>query len=448
MPDHDAHLLAAATALVSQACTNHLIRPDRNGILRALRCGSRLVAVCPGCAAQVHGDYTRIMRSGLFDLGGDFLFFLLTLTAGSFGPVHRVAKEPGHVTRCHCGRKHDAVEDADLRGIPIDICTYRYADAIDFNASLGTLWNATRTALVKRFPELAYAAVVEDQARGASHLHVFVRLPARVATESTSALITRVAAKASARSPATKRVQRWGAQIDCRRIAPDADLGRTVSYLTKATGYLLKDVADSGGGRSERQEAHWSALRAAALAYRCEKCQKKESWTIPSMLFCASHDPRQPGTTGSPEGLALRRLPSGTWIDPASGLLLAHDTGEVVGDTSDCLACAGARHRDFLERTRCDRALHWRHGRRMQTVLISRGSKNRPGWSVGGLTRNKLKQERIAWAEQQSIGQDPDTAAQQSLQRAESLRGLRAFVDVRQRKAEAGLPFDPGEHAA
>lgn len=58
-----------------------------------VRCQSRRSAVCPSCAAQYRGDWQRLARSGMYDADGQpvkgFRYYFITLSAPSFGAVHR-----------------------------------------------------------------------------------------------------------------------------------------------------------------------------------------------------------------------------------------------------------------------------------------------------------------------------------------------------------------------
>lgn len=103
-----------ATALVKDRCS----RPVKTADGFLVRCGSRRVAVCPSGAEMVRGDWAAIARSGVFDppAGKRFRFYLLTLTAPSFGRVHSVPNAAkGHEShRCRCGVRHTEAEAAGV----------------------------------------------------------------------------------------------------------------------------------------------------------------------------------------------------------------------------------------------------------------------------------------------------------------------------------------------
>lgn len=120
-----------------------------------------------------------------------------------------------------------------------------------------------------------------------------------------------------------------------------------MSYLTKAMEYLLKDVADSGGGRSERQEPHWSTLRAAALAYRCEKCQENGRGAFRDCFTAASTIPIGLAPSDHRRDCLYDASPLEDGSIHCRGLLVDHSTRQVIGDTADCYDCAETRRREF-----------------------------------------------------------------------------------------------------
>lgn len=64
------------------------------GELHGARCGSRLVRQCASCSKLAQKDYQKIIQSGFTDADPRlYRFFLLTLTAPSFGPIHYVPGE-------------------------------------------------------------------------------------------------------------------------------------------------------------------------------------------------------------------------------------------------------------------------------------------------------------------------------------------------------------------
>jgi hypothetical protein len=141
-----------------------------------VRCGSRIKSRCAPCAELYRSDWAAIARSGIFDGPvADFKFYLLTLTAPSFGRVHRVPRSAEKVQKCGCGELH-TVADAPLRGVPLDASTYDYAGQVAWNRDSGVLWDRTRKRLRDRWDSLEYFQVREWQDRGVLHLHLLVRI--------------------------------------------------------------------------------------------------------------------------------------------------------------------------------------------------------------------------------------------------------------------------------
>uniref|UniRef100_UPI0037CA64C0 replication initiator n=1 Tax=Salinibacterium sp. TaxID=1915057 RepID=UPI0037CA64C0 len=70
-----------------------------------VRCRTRVKSKCPSCAELYRGDWAAIARSGVFDGPVQaFRFYLLTLTAPSFGRVHHVSRARDAAPRkCNCG---------------------------------------------------------------------------------------------------------------------------------------------------------------------------------------------------------------------------------------------------------------------------------------------------------------------------------------------------------
>lgn len=85
------------------------------------------------CGA-VSGDWVAIARSAVFDgLVEWYRFYQLTLTAPSFGRVHRVPRDAtSPVQPCTCGVQH-TVADADLSGVPLDRAGYNYSGLVAWN---------------------------------------------------------------------------------------------------------------------------------------------------------------------------------------------------------------------------------------------------------------------------------------------------------------------------
>ncbi|MET8622989.1 replication initiator [Kitasatospora sp. NPDC004669] len=189
------------------------VDPDTGEVLRhystatepggrlAVRCRNRRASRCAPCSREHSGDTFHLVRSGL--VGGKGVpetvrthpRLFVTLTAPSFGPVHRAGDcHPARRRRCEhggqhgCGRAH---LDADpLVGQPLCADCYDYPGHILWNAMAPALWKAFRDNLyhhlaarlavrrseVRKLVRVSAAKVAEYQKRGAVHFHAVVRL--------------------------------------------------------------------------------------------------------------------------------------------------------------------------------------------------------------------------------------------------------------------------------
>ncbi|QEU94642.1 plasmid replication initiator protein [Streptomyces kanamyceticus] len=257
-----------------------------------LRCGNRRATVCAPCSRLHAGDTFHLVRAGL--LGGknvpstvrDRPRLFITLTAPSFGPVHRAADERCRPRRnagdCEHGRSHGCglvhSTGDPLVGQPLCPDCYEYVAHVLWHAHVGKLWDrfviGVRRRLASsvgvaqsRFPEharLSFARVAEYQQRAAVHIHAVVRLdgPAGPDDEppiwgTAESLINAVRASAQRAmvhvpySPAIGELAlRWGVQLDARPLTVHAD-GETLhddavaAYVAK---YVTKGASETGAG--------------------------------------------------------------------------------------------------------------------------------------------------------------------------------------------------------
>ncbi|MFB8350593.1 replication initiator [Streptomyces niveus] len=259
-----------------------------------IRCRNRRATVCAPCSRLHAGDTFHLVRAGL--VGGKSVpvdvrerpRLFLTLTAPSFGPVHRTTADGQrcrprrHADRCEHGRlpgcpaTHDATDP--FVGQPFCSGCYDYPAHVLWHAFAGRLWKAftdnlynhlaartghTRSGL-RRTVRISYAKVAEYQRRAAVHVHAVVRLdgahgpdtpPPAWATAELLATVVRTAAAAvrlhTPHSPALGEHElRWGAQLDARPLrafggreglADDA----VAAYVAK---YVTKGAADASAG--------------------------------------------------------------------------------------------------------------------------------------------------------------------------------------------------------
>lgn len=223
-----------------------------------LRCHTSNAAACAPCAELYRLDWRSIFFSGAMVNpnaseeeaervsaaldGTSFLF--LTLTAPSFGTVHRVATPANPKQRGqHCKRVHKGKEQG-LAGVPIDKDSYKYRSQVLWNYFSSSLWNATATNLKKLIPGVQWAYVREWQARGAIHYHAILRLPKSVPATKAIAGKVKTCAKTT-RTWAKSREIAWGKQAACEIIAPTTRDGQmTIGYLAKMITYSTKSFGD------------------------------------------------------------------------------------------------------------------------------------------------------------------------------------------------------------
>ena len=245
-----------------------------------VRCGSRIKSRCASCAELYRKDWAAIARSGVFDGPvGDFRFYLLTLTAPSFGAVHRVPREGREKgARCRCGRVHTA-RDAVLRGVPLDPASYDYAGQVAWNRDAGVLWDRTRRRLRDRWASFEFFIVREWQDSGVLHVHALVRI---ARTEAPSAETLRDDARSAvAFSPVDGSEVAWGTQAQCDAFRADGDGAKTIWYLSKALNYVLKDLGTDADEVPVDVWRHQVALGVAARAMRCRRdCEPRNCGSL------------------------------------------------------------------------------------------------------------------------------------------------------------------------
>ncbi|WP_371917076.1 replication initiator [Streptomyces sp. IMTB 2501] len=128
----------------------------------AVRCRNRRASVCEPCSRLHAGDTFQLVRAGLSGGKGvpegvkDRPRLFVTLTAPSFGPVHRVLDgEPcrprrddprcEHGRRLGCGLAH--TEDDPLVGLPLCPDCYDYVGHVLWHAHAGRLWDRFTTTV-------------------------------------------------------------------------------------------------------------------------------------------------------------------------------------------------------------------------------------------------------------------------------------------------------------
>lgn len=271
-----------------------------------VRCRNRRSTVCAPCSRLHAGDTFHLVRAGL--VGGKNVpdtvrrrpRLFITLTAPSFGPVHRAGErcrprrdggQCEHDRPLGCGAVHDVADP--VVGQPVCANCYDYAAHALWHAHAGKLWDrfviGVRRQLASavgvaqsRFPEharLSFARVAEYQKRAAVHVHAVIRLdgPAGPTDDppawgTTDRLIDAVRASAqrvvvrTAHSSAVGDLDlRWGAQIDARPLRADGlgpDDDAVAAYVAK---YVTKGAGETGAGTDYRLTT-WDDIDSAPVA--------------------------------------------------------------------------------------------------------------------------------------------------------------------------------------
>ncbi|HUY22653.1 MAG TPA: replication initiator [Acidimicrobiales bacterium] len=246
-------------------------------------CGSRRETLCPPCASVYRGDAFQLVAAGLRGGKGvaesvaEHPAVLVTLTAPSFGAVHR----RGHDGRCHprkrrcphgamtCAKRHG--EHDGILGQALCPACYDYEAAVLFNLTVSELWRRTSIYVLRAVAELAsvsvrevgrlvrlsYVKVVEFQRRGSVHVHAVIRLDgvegpeqpvppgfdAHMLGRAVAIAVGKVHAPvAGDRGPHARRV-RWGRQLD---VAPITEVA---NRRARAAAYLAKYSTKTSDGR-------------------------------------------------------------------------------------------------------------------------------------------------------------------------------------------------------
>ena len=246
-------------------------------------CGTRRETVCPPCASIYRGDAFALVAAGL--RGGKGVpesarshpAVMVTLTAPSFGPVHRrssdgachpFGKRCPHGRALFCAKRH--AHDDEVLGQALCPACYDYESAVLFNTSVSELWRRTviyslralgnlaglSVRSVSKQVRLSYVKVVEFQERGSVHVHGVIRLdgigerlvapPGAFSAELLAAALELAARRVSAPRPGSDDGSRlrWGEQIEVAVIT-DQDDGRrrAAAYLGK---YATKGITANG----------------------------------------------------------------------------------------------------------------------------------------------------------------------------------------------------------
>ncbi|QXJ25985.1 replication initiation protein [Actinomadura graeca] len=294
-------------ATTGEVLSSYTTQGEPHGQLM-VRCKNRRASRCPSCAEEYRADTYHLIKAGLCggDKGvpvsvGSHPRVLATLTAPTFGAVHRGPDKAGRVRVCHprrngpaCWRRHGS--DDELIGQPLQPDAYDYAGHVVWNAHAGELWRRFTTYLRRHLAaaagmtqrafnqsvKVSFAKVAEYQARGLVHFHAVIRLDGRADGPdawpappcwATPGLLDAAIGSAAAavrldvEVPSLGRAFRlgFGEQVDVQSIAAFGDgceisdqavAGYVAKYATKAaesTGTLDRRVnGDDLAGLAER----------------------------------------------------------------------------------------------------------------------------------------------------------------------------------------------------
>lgn len=230
-----------------------------------VRCMNRRASRCGPCSKLYRGDAYHLACSGM--AGGKGVpeavsknpQVFVTLTAPSFGAVHRVCSKTDAKDRCRarhgapvcehgnplfCAARHAPGDDAI--GTPLCPQCYDYAGHVLFNNLASKLFKALMDTLyhrlavlggvsrseLRRLVRVEYLKVAEYQARGVVHFHVVMRLdgaggpgdppPAWATAEALCDVVRSAAGTISVSAPVSDAIGEWvmrfGSQIDAQPV--------------------------------------------------------------------------------------------------------------------------------------------------------------------------------------------------------------------------------------
>ncbi len=249
-------------------------------------CKDRRASVCPSCSRLDQADAWQLLDAGI--RGGKGVDsqvvrhpqLFVTLTAPSFGAVHRGLRASGIAQVCRPRRKatscpHGRVlacfarhgTDDPLVGEPFCAECFDYRGAVLWNAHAPRLWARTSHRLyrevaraggvnsreLRAVARLSYMKVVEFQRRGLVHLHVVVRadggsgpseapprwLDVELLARSVGAGVSSAKVPVPPVEGAGIRWARWGAEHDVRVLVP-GEAGDSTAIAAYVAKYATK----------------------------------------------------------------------------------------------------------------------------------------------------------------------------------------------------------------
>ena len=241
-------------------------------------CKDRRRAVCPTCSYLYKADAFILASAGLIGgkgvdesvVGHPRLF--VTLTAPSFGPVHRITQSGQcHRRKTSCPHgiglncsSHHAPDDSQL-GSPLCFACFDYEAAVEWNAHANRLWNHLITRIRREVATLcglsrvgherhfmvSYFKVAEFQRRGLVHFHIVLRVdgpngpnepaPTRLTPSELAAVIRNSVAHEQMVSSRGEHLK-WGQQLHIGGDVGEVESARVAGYLAK---YAVKTTDGS-----------------------------------------------------------------------------------------------------------------------------------------------------------------------------------------------------------
>ncbi|MBQ1091810.1 replication initiator [Streptomyces sp. B93] len=291
---HPIHLSGSTTTLdaATGEILHHYDTRTEPGERLLVRCRNRRATICPACSRLHAGDTYHLIRAGL--LGGKNVpatvrhrpRLFVTLTAPSFGPVHRTGEpcrprrdggQCEHGRPLGCGAIH-APDDATV-GQPLCADCYDYTGHVLWHAHASKLWDrfaidvrrrlASSVGLVqshfRTHARLSFARVAEYQKRAAVHVHAIIRLdgpdgpatesPTWATTDHLTDAVSTAAGRVLVRSPYSPAVGEltlaWGAQLDIRPLHADGDGPDDDAVAAYVAKYVTKGASDTGSGTDQ-----------------------------------------------------------------------------------------------------------------------------------------------------------------------------------------------------
>nr|WSY57783.1 plasmid replication initiator protein [Streptomyces sp. NBC_00886] len=292
---HPIHLSGSTITLdeVTGEILHHYDTRTEPGERLLVRCRNRRPTVCAPCSRLHAGDTFHLVRAGL--LGGKNVpatvrnrpRLFITLTAPSFGPVHRAGercrprRDGGtceHSRPVGCDDVHD--QDSPVVGQPLCPDCYDYVGHVLWHAHASKLWDrfvidvrrrlASSVGLVQsrflQYARLSFARVAEHQKRAAVHVHAVVRLdgpagpddepPAWGTPELLIDAVCTSARRVLVRTSHSRAVGElalcWGVQVDARPLGANddgLDDDAVAAYVAK---YVTKGASETGAGIDHR----------------------------------------------------------------------------------------------------------------------------------------------------------------------------------------------------